>query len=120
MKERDRCYSFVLSWTPRETRKVYENEGDVLFFCCVPDTTRDEVYKNPFFSFSFQLMARDEREQEEREEREREWWNRRSHVLPLNMAATEELFNRYWPPPPPEPEPEPEPEPKAKPKKGKK
>ncbi|XP_063834441.1 uncharacterized protein LOC135083663 [Ostrinia nubilalis] len=66
-----------------------------------------------------ELIARDEREQEEQEERDREDWNRRSHILPLNFAATDEFFDKYWPPPPPEPEPEPEPEPKGK-GKGKK
>ncbi|CAG9794705.1 unnamed protein product [Diatraea saccharalis] len=65
-----------------------------------------------------ELMQKDERKQEERELHDMEDWNRRSHILPLSAATTDEMFDKYWPPPPPEPEPEPEPEPKGK--KGKK
>ncbi|XP_060806865.1 uncharacterized protein LOC106133016 [Amyelois transitella] len=54
-----------------------------------------------------ELKARDELAQDEQEEREREDWNKRSHILPLGFAATDELFDKYWPPPTPEPEPEP-------------
>ncbi|XP_049880480.1 uncharacterized protein LOC126376969 [Pectinophora gossypiella] len=49
-----------------------------------------------------ELIARDMKQQEEQEERDREEWNRKSHILPLGFAATEEFFNMYWPPPPPE------------------
>ncbi|XP_049705198.2 uncharacterized protein LOC110377070 [Helicoverpa armigera] len=68
-----------------------------------------------------ELKAKEERFLEEKEEREQEEWNRKSHILPLTFAATDEFFNKYWPPPPPEPEPEPSVEvAKGKPKKGKK
>ncbi|CAG4973619.1 unnamed protein product [Colias eurytheme] len=66
-----------------------------------------------------ELRAKDERLVDEQEEADREEWHRRNHILPLSFAATDEFFDKYWPPPPPEPEPEPEPEPKGK-KKGKK
>ncbi|XP_073963132.1 uncharacterized protein [Choristoneura fumiferana] len=63
-----------------------------------------------------ELKAKEERDLDELEELEREEWNRKSHILPLGFAATDELFDKYWPPPPPEPPP---PEPEQKPKKGK-
>ncbi|XP_059045585.1 uncharacterized protein LOC131841291 [Achroia grisella] len=68
-----------------------------------------------------ELKAKQERELQEQEERDREVWQYRSHILPLNLAADDAFFNKYWPPPPPEPVPEPELEPKGKGKgKGKK
>lgn len=48
-------------------------------------------------------------QQEFEEERSREAWNRRSHILPLAFAATEEIFDKYWPPQIPSPEKTPEP-----------
>ncbi|XP_053619892.1 uncharacterized protein LOC128680638 isoform X1 [Plodia interpunctella] len=54
-----------------------------------------------------ELKARDEKEQEEMELKDMEDYNLRSHILPLGFAATDELFDKYWPPPTPEPEPEP-------------
>ncbi|XP_047503078.1 uncharacterized protein LOC125048470 [Pieris napi] len=67
-----------------------------------------------------ELRARDEKLQDEQEEIDRENWHRRQHILPLQFAADDAFFDKYWPPPPPEPEPEPEPEPKGKKGKGKK
>ncbi|XP_026729096.1 uncharacterized protein LOC113494811 isoform X2 [Trichoplusia ni] len=52
------------------------------------------------------LKAKEDKLLEEQEERDREEWNRRSHILPLNFAAGDEFFNKYWPPPTPAPEPE--------------
>ncbi|XP_052751253.1 uncharacterized protein LOC113514575 isoform X2 [Galleria mellonella] len=68
-----------------------------------------------------ELKAKEERELEEQEKKDREDWHRRNHILPLNFAADDAFFDKYWPPPPPEPIIEPEPEPKGKGKgKGKK
>ncbi|CAB3258481.1 unnamed protein product [Arctia plantaginis] len=64
-----------------------------------------------------ELKAREEKCLEELEQTEREQWNRKSHILPLQFATTDELFDKYWPPPTPPPEPEKEPEPKPKGKK---
>ncbi|KAM3959831.1 uncharacterized protein ACR2FA_006115 [Aphomia sociella] len=68
-----------------------------------------------------ELKAKEERELEDQEEKDREYWNRRSHILPLNFAADDGFFDKYWPPPALEAVLEPEPEPKGKGKgKGKK
>ncbi|XP_045780685.1 uncharacterized protein LOC123877815 [Maniola jurtina] len=74
---------------------------------------KKEVYTEEYLAL-LELRARDEREQNEREDRDQEEWHRRNHILPLQLAAGEELFNKYWPPPTPEPEPEPEPENKGR------
>ncbi|CAH2059150.1 unnamed protein product, partial [Iphiclides podalirius] len=61
-----------------------------------------------------------EREIEEEADRDREDWNRRSHLLPLAFAVSEEFIERYWPPPPVEVVPEPEPDARGKGKSKKK
>ncbi|XP_014370808.2 uncharacterized protein LOC106720600 [Papilio machaon] len=64
-----------------------------------------------------QLQNEIEREKEEEFEKEREDWHRRSHLLPLSFAVTDEFFDKYWPPPTPEIVSIPETEPKGKGKK---
>lgn len=40
------------------------------------------------------MKAKEERDLDEQEELEREEWNRKSHILPLGFAATDELFDK--------------------------
>ncbi|XP_013165588.1 PREDICTED: uncharacterized protein LOC106116346 [Papilio xuthus] len=77
---------------------------------------KKEVESEQFLHL-IQLQNEIEREKEEELEKEREDWHRRSHLLPLAFAVTDEFFDKYWPPPTPEIVSIPEPEPKGKGKK---